>query len=163
MPQLDPATYTSQIFWLAVTFLGLTLLLWRVALPRISATLENRQQRIDNDIARAGELAKEAEGVMAAYEAEVSKARAEAQEELHRAALTAAAEAEQRNTALTETLSQDASAARKRIDEARAAAVSNVSEIAADISRQAVERLIGETPEGGEITTAVDAAVQERV
>src|SRR3546814_13136399 len=80
MPQLDPATYTSQIFWLAVTFLGLALLLWRVALPRISAALENRPQRIDHDIARSGELAKEAEGAMAAYAAEVSKGRGEAQE-----------------------------------------------------------------------------------
>src|SRR3546814_14375811 len=113
MPHVDPATYTSQIFWLAVTFLGLALLLWRVALPRISATLENRQQRIDNDIDRAGELAKEAEGVMAAYEAEVSKARPEATEAPPPAALTAAAGAEQPNTPLAEHLPRGHPAPRK--------------------------------------------------
>ena len=42
MPQLDPSTFASQIFWLVVTFVAMSLILWRIALPRISATLESR-------------------------------------------------------------------------------------------------------------------------
>ena len=74
MPQLDPATFASQVFWLVVSFAVLALILWRIALPRISSTLESRQQRIDTDIARAEEIASEAEGVLSAYEEELAKA-----------------------------------------------------------------------------------------
>lgn len=163
MPQLEQInTFASQIFWLVVTFIPLYLLLWRVVLPRMSATLENRQQRIDNDIVRAEELSREAHEVMEAYEAELAEARARAQEQLHKAAEETQAEAERRNAEMTDRLSADASAARDRIDAARAAAVSNVSEIANDISRQAVERLVGESPPPQLLSDAVQASVGER-
>ena len=45
MPQLEQiATYPSQVFWLVVTFVALFLIMWRVAVPRISDALEARQQ-----------------------------------------------------------------------------------------------------------------------
>lgn len=163
MPQLEQVnTFISQIFWLLVTFIPLFFILWRVVLPRMSATLENRQQRIENDIARAGDLSKEAQEVMEAYEAELAKARSDAQEKLHSATEAAQAEADRRNAEMTDKLSADAAAARERIDAARAAAVANVAEIAQEISSQAVERLIGENPSGDQVKAAVDAAVGER-
>jgi F-type H+-transporting ATPase subunit b len=162
MPQLDPATFASQVFWLIVTFVVMAFILWRIALPRISATLEGRQQRIDNDIARAEELAAEAEDVLAAYEAELAKARSGAQEQLHLAAVAASAEAEKRNAAMTEKLSADAAAANRRIDEARSAATTNVAEMVEDIAQQAVERLVGTSPDSTTVKGAVAAAVGER-
>ena len=129
MPQLDQIdTFASQIFWLVVTFIPLYLLLWRVVLPRISATLGNRQQRIENDILRAEELSFEAQEVMEAYEAELAEARAKAQERLHKAAEEAQAEADRRNAEIADSLSADAAAARERIDAARAAAVQCVGD-----------------------------------
>ena len=163
MPQLDQIdTFASQIFWLVVTFIPLYLLLWRVVLPRISATLGNRQQRIENDILRAEELSHEAQEVMEAYEAELAEARAKAQEGLHKAAEEAQAEADRRNAEIADRLAADAAAARERIDAARVAAVANVAEIANEISRQAVERLVGESPAPDRVQAAVQAVVGER-
>lgn len=162
MPQFEPSSFASQIFWLVVCFAVVFLFAWRVALPRISATIDNRHQRIDGDIARAEELASEAEEVLAAYEAELAEARAGAQEQLHQAAEAATAEAEQRNAVLTEKLSADAEAARQRINEAQQAATSNVAELVEDIASQAVERLIGVAPDGGAVRKAVDDAVGGR-
>jgi F-type H+-transporting ATPase subunit b len=162
MPQLDPATFASQVFWLVVSFVVLTLILWRVALPRISSTLENRQQRIDNDIARAEEIAAEAEGVLSAYEEELTKTRSSAQEELHKAAEEAIAETETRNNALTEKLATNSDAAHHRIDGARKDAIANVSGMVEDIARQAVERLVETTPDSSAVTSAVSLALEER-
>lgn len=163
MPQLEQInTFASQIFWLVVTFIPLYLILWRVVLPRMSATLENRQQRIDNDIVRAEELSREAQEVMEAYEAELAEARARAQEQLHKAAEETQAEAERRNAEMTDRLSADATAARDRIDAARAAAIANISEIANDIAGQAVERLVGESPSAQMTDDAVQASLGER-
>ena len=162
MPQLDPATFASQVFWLVVSFAVLALILWRIPLPRISSTLESRQQRIDTDIARAEEIASEAEGVLSAYEEELAKARASAQEELHKAAEEVIAETEARNNALTETLAANSEAANQRIETARAEAIANVSGMVEDIARQAVERLVEATPDSSTVSSAVNAALEER-
>ena len=51
MPQLEQIhTFLSQIFWLVITFGFLYLVLWKVALPRVSSILLERQERIDDDI-----------------------------------------------------------------------------------------------------------------
>ncbi len=163
MPQLEQVgTFPSQVVWLVITFVVLYLLLWRVVLPRISATLEGRQMRMDNDIARAEELASEAQGVLAAYEEELAKARSGAQEELHKAAEEATAEAEKANAELTGKLAANSAAANERIEAARKEAVSNISGMVEDIARQAVERLVDTSPDAGTVSSAVNAALQER-
>lgn len=162
MPQFEPSSFASQIFWLIVFFTVVFLFAWRIALPRIAATIDNRHQRVDSDIARAEELASEAEDVLAAYEAELAKARANAQEQLHQAAEEATEESEKRNAALTEKLSADADAAHARINEARQAAMANVSELVEDIASQAVERLIGVSPDNDTVRKAVENAAGGR-
>lgn len=162
MPQFDTTTFASQIFWLVVSFVIVFVFVWRIALPRISATLENRQRKISDDLARAGELADQTDEVMAAYEARLAEARANAHEELHAAATRAAVEAEKQNAALAEKLGADAAAARERIAAESAAAAGNVAEIAEDIARQAVERLIGSAPDSEAVKSAVATSVQDR-
>ena len=58
MPQLDVTTFSSQIFWLVVSFVALFLIMLRVRVPKISDALEARQKRIDDNLARAQELKK---------------------------------------------------------------------------------------------------------
>ncbi len=163
MPQLEQyQTFVSQIFWLLVTFVPLYFVLWRIALPKISATLENRQQRIDNDLSRAQELAEEAQGVLAAYDEELAKARARAQEALRAAATKAGAAADTRNAELTGRLSADAKAAQARIASARDAAMASIAAVATDIATDATERLIGVRPAETAAGSAVDTALKER-
>ena len=91
----------------------------------------------------------------------MAEARAGAHEELHAAATRAAADADKQNAALAETLATNAAAARDRITAESAAAEGNVAEIAEDIARQAVERLIGSSPDSAAVKAAVAASVQD--
>ena len=54
MPQLAFETYTPQLVWLAITFVLLYLVMWRVLLPRIGEVLDERQNRIQHDLDEAG-------------------------------------------------------------------------------------------------------------
>ena len=56
LPQLDVQTYASQIFWLVVSFIVLYFLVAKVAMPRISEVLEERQERIEDDLDKAETL-----------------------------------------------------------------------------------------------------------
>ncbi len=42
LPQLKPENFAPQLFWLAITFFLLYLILSRVALPRIGEVIEER-------------------------------------------------------------------------------------------------------------------------
>ena len=52
-PPFEPASYPSQILWLAIIFGLFYLFLKRVALPRLGGILEVRRDRIAQDLAIA--------------------------------------------------------------------------------------------------------------
>ena len=76
MPQLDLSTFPPQLVWLAISFVVLYLLMARLGLPRVGATIEARRRHLDEDLARAAELRTQAEAALAAYEAAQAQARA---------------------------------------------------------------------------------------
>ena len=55
-PPFKTETYPSQLFWLAITFCFLFVVLWRVAGPRINAAITGRRQTINGAINDAAVL-----------------------------------------------------------------------------------------------------------
>jgi F-type H+-transporting ATPase subunit b len=162
MPQLDLSTFPSQIFWLAVIFLLLYLLMARVALPRVAAMIDARKARIEGDLERATQMKAEAEAVMAAYERSLADARAQAQATLKAAMDRFAAEAAERQRKATEVLAAETSAAEKRIAAAKAEALNGLRAVAIDVARTATRKLVGVAVDEGSAAAAVDRVLRER-
>ena len=80
MPQLDFSMWPPQLIWLAITFGVLYILISKFALPKIGGTIEQRQNRIANDLDEAQRLKDDTEKAIAAYEAALAEARAKAEE-----------------------------------------------------------------------------------
>src|SRR3546814_11258088 len=85
MPQLDPAFWPTQLFWLAITFIARYLVIWRIALRRIADVLEARQRKLDDDLKKAAALKDEAAAILAEYEKMRATAQASAHEALQKA------------------------------------------------------------------------------
>ena len=81
-PQLDFATYPPQLVWLAITFTLMFIIMWKVAVPKISDALEARQMRFEENLKKAEDLKREAEATLAAYENALAEARAEAHNQI---------------------------------------------------------------------------------
>jgi len=79
LPQLNVSTFSSQVVWLVITFVVLYVLMSKIALPRIGEVLEERQNKIDDNLAKAEELKAQAEAALGAYETSLSDARGQAQ------------------------------------------------------------------------------------
>lgn len=77
-PPFKTETYPSQLFWLAITFCFLFVVLWRVAGPRINAAITGRRQTINGAINDAAKARADAEAAQGAYEDALAKARARA-------------------------------------------------------------------------------------
>jgi F-type H+-transporting ATPase subunit b len=77
-PPFKTDTFPSQLFWLAITFAFLFVVMWRVAGPRINGAITNRRNKINGDLAEAQKHRGDAEGASAAYQAALAGARARA-------------------------------------------------------------------------------------
>ena len=143
MPQFDSTTFASQLFWLLVTFGLLFMIASRVLLPRIAGILTARQEKIDDDLNRAGIVKGEAETALAAYEKTMADGKAEAQGLLRQATEEMAAAGAKRHEELAAKLAGEVREAEIRIDEAKAAAVDNIGQVAGEVAQAAIQRLIG--------------------
>lgn len=162
MPQLDLSTFPSQLFWLAVIFVLLYLLMSRVALPRVSAMIVARRARIDGDLERAAQMKAEAEAVMAAYERALTDARAQAQATLKEAMDRFGAEAAERQRKAAAALGAETSAAEQRIAEAKVQALAGLRAVAIDVARAATRKLVGVDIDEGSAGAAVDRVMRDR-
>jgi F-type H+-transporting ATPase subunit b len=154
-PPFDPQTFASQLFWLALTFIALYVLMSRIALPRVGSILEERRRHIEAALADAQRTKDESAAASAAHE----KALAEARERAHTLANAtrekAAAAAEARRKSVDAELRARIAEAEKAIAASRSAAMTRVHDIASDAAAAIVERLTGAAAPRQEVAEAV--------
>ena len=161
MPQLEASTFISQLLWLAITFVGLYLVMWKVVIPRVADVLQDRQERVDDDLEKAEALRNEAAGVLEAYEKTVADGRARAQAILREAADRNDKAAAEREAALGDQLAQQTAAAEARINAAREEALANIRTVAAETAQAAALRLSGASVTQDEAEEAVASVLAE--
>jgi F-type H+-transporting ATPase subunit b len=154
-PPFRVETFPSQLFWLAITFGFLFVVLWRIVGPRVSGVLAQRKQRITDDLSKAEQHRRDAEQASAAYQSALAGARSRAQAvaEENRKRITADIE---RAKASAENESQKAiGAAESRIAAMRAEAKQHIERAAQDAAMDIVLRLTGEKISADEAAAAV--------
>lgn len=67
MPQLNTATYPSQIFWLLVTGVLMYLIMSKLALPRVARMVDMRDDQVRRNLETASRLRHEIEDMQAVY------------------------------------------------------------------------------------------------
>ena len=159
MPQLDISTFASQIFWLAISFVVLYLLMAKVGLPRVGAAIEARRRRREGDLDRAAQLRREAEAVVAAYESARAGAREQAQTTIRETTERLAAAAAERQRELAAVLAERTRAAEREIAAAKERALADIRGVAADVAASVAAKLIGSPPDEGNIAAAVDRVI----
>lgn len=163
MPQIQQIdTFLSQIIWLTITFTVAWLVLRTLVLPQVASVLEERRERIRNDLDKAEQLKAEADEVREAYEKSLAESRAEAQKAIREAAEAAKADAQKEHEKLSARLEKNLDAAEKRIAKARDEALGNVRAVAAELAQEAAQHLVGIKVEKKKADAAVKAAEKER-
>jgi F-type H+-transporting ATPase subunit b len=160
-PPFQTETFAEQLFWLALTFIILYLIMSRVALPRIGGILEARRRRIAEDLALAQRLKAESETTLASYEQALAEARGRAQAiaaEMHK---RMTAESEARRHALETELKVQLADAEAGIAATKATAMANVRAIAVEATAAIIERLTGTAAVASSVDAAVNAALEQ--
>lgn len=145
-PPFDPATFPSQLLWLAITFGLLYLLMSKLALPRIGGILENRKTLIDSDLAAADADRQKTDAAIAAYEKALAEAKVKAQGIANQNREAIQADLATKRAAAEADLSAKVSAAEASIAQTKAEALTHVDEIAAETAQAVVGQLVGDVP-----------------
>ena len=133
MPQLDPSSFGSQLFWLAICFVTLYVVMAVVVLPRITKTLAARADQMEGDLAQAEALRDKAEAALAAYEEALAQARTRALGLAQDMRADVQAETERQKGELDASLAEAAKAADIRLEDARTKAMEGLQTAAQDI------------------------------
>jgi len=159
-PPFQKETFASQLIWLALFFIGLYLLMSRIALPRVGGIIAARSAQIEKDLGEANRLKQESEAAIAAYEKTLADARANAQAIGAKKRDELMAEADKRRKTLEDQLHRQLADAEKTIAKTKTTAMANVRGIAVDAAAAIVERLIGQAPSEKAVTEAVTDALK---
>lgn len=156
MPQFDPSTFASQIFWLALTFTVLYLLMAKLFMPKIGDVLDQRQKRIDGNLDKANELKAETEAAIAAYEKAQTEARGYATSVMKETSERLAKESEARNRELSQRLEAQIKEGEARVMKAKAEALQQVAAAASDVAGAIVGKIAGFAPTADQVQASVN-------
>jgi F-type H+-transporting ATPase subunit b len=157
-PPFNPATFSSQLIWLALTFGALYAIMKRVALPRIAEVIEERRDRIQRDLDAAERLKGETDKALAGYEAALAEAKTNASSIAKQTRDSLAAETDSEKVRVEAQIGAKLIDAEKRIGAMKTAALAQVNEIALETVGQVVARLGGGDVTRDEIQRALTAS-----
>lgn len=143
MPQLEFHTFVPQLVWLAITFGFLYLMMARVALPRIANVLEERRDRIADDLDQAEQFKRQTDEAIAAYEKALADARANAHEIAQATRDKLNEETERQRKSIEARLAEKIAAAEKQIAATKEKALGNVRAVAIEVADAVVTELLG--------------------
>jgi F-type H+-transporting ATPase subunit b len=159
MPQIDQIStiYASQLIWLLIVFAIIYVVIGRWMLPQIEGTIHARADKIEGDLAAAEKARVDADAVHDAYTAEMDTAHRAAHDAVQEARDGAVRSAEVRLKAAQAEVAEQVEHAELALAEARARALADIENVAADAVRDIVARLTGAQVSEGEALVAVRA------
>jgi len=144
-PPFDPASFGSQLLWLALSFAALYILMSKVALPRIGEILEVRRDRIEGDLAEAERLRQKTDQAIEAYETDLANAKQKAHTIAEETRDDIRKDLDAKRAGVEADLAKKMATAESRIQSTKTEALGHVEEIASDTAHAMVTNLLGRT------------------
>ena len=145
MPQLSQLAlvYQSQWFWLLLVLGTIYFFVGRGIVPKVEATIDDRDAKIAADLAEAERLQGEAARVEEAWRGRINQGHSEAQALVVQAKAKAMRDAEKRVAKAEKDIAVKTDAAAAELAEARDAALTEIESVAAEAARDIVAKLTG--------------------
>ena len=163
MPQLDTEFWISQIFWLAITFSILFVLLSKFILPKISANLETRKSLILENISTAEKRREESESKIKEYNEIIKKSKNEAKNLMNQAKKKLMKDINQKKETLEKDLTNEIQKVEIEIQEFRNKAPEKINKIAVETSTDLLQQLIGADVNSSSISTIVNDLSNKKI
>ena len=160
MPQLIPEDMPPQLVWLAILFAVLYGMMSAVAVPRISATLQARDDKISGDLAAAEKANEDARAAIETYNQRLIAARESARGLTREREEADAAAATARLSQLSERIGAEIAEAEKRIGQQKSNALTGLEQMAHEVAESVYAKLVGQPADSGALSGKVASAMK---
>ncbi len=157
LPQFDPSSFSSQVFWLVIVFAVLYTIFARASLPRIANVINARDTKISEDRNAAETMVNEANNVMESYEKSLMDARNQSAQISTDTTQAIKARAEQSLSAFQKKAEDNMSALDASLNNSKHQAMDDMNNIAAEIASAAAEKIVGLSTDLNQAKTVVQS------
>ena len=163
MPQLDPEFWTAQIFWLILIFSSLYLIIWKIFLPRITYSIENRKSKVVNDLDESQKLKDNAEKKLKEYNEIIEKSKKEAKKIIDDSKKKLDRDIENKKQEFNDEIKKELTATEKEIKDLKKTSTSNVADIAAETSAEIIRQIINTEVNKSNVSAIVNEITKKEI
>tara|TARA_Y100000758_G_scaffold198308_1_gene141506 strand:+ start:74 stop:652 length:579 start_codon:yes stop_codon:yes gene_type:complete len=142
MPQLNTEFWISQIFWLVFIFSSLYLIIWKIFLPRVTYSIENRKSKVMNDLHEAQKLKESAEKKLSEYNKIIEDSKNEAKKIIEESNKVLNLDIEKKKHKFNNEIEKEIIAVEKEIKALQKSSISSINKIATEISEEVIKQII---------------------
>ena len=156
MPQLDPKYWASQAFWLILVFVILYISLSKFYLPKIKSNLDNRENKIKEDLENANKFKEQSEAKLKEYGLILDKAKKEVNK-IHFDSKTALdRDIQSKKEVIEKEIEKEILKAQKEISELKKNSISSIQKISENITANIIENISGDKLNESSVKSAVE-------
>ena len=156
MPQLDPKYWASQAFWLILVFVILYISLSKFYLPKIKSNLEDRENKIKEDLENANKFKEQSEAKLKEYGLILDKAKKEVNK-IHFDSRTALdKDIQLKKEVIEKEIEKEILKAQKEISELKKNSISSIQNISENITANIIENISGDKLNESTVKSAVE-------
>ena len=156
MPQLNTEFWLAQIFWLIFIFGTLYLVIWKLILPRINDSIENRKKSVINDLGEAQKLKESAEKRLKEYNKIIEDSKNQAKKIIMSGKIKLENDIGKKRKKFEEEIEEEIINVEQQIKKFQRSSVDNINKIAAEISNEVIKNTLGSQGNMSNITAVVE-------
>jgi len=155
MPQLDPTYWASQAFWLIIIFIALYLALSNLFIPKIKDSIDNRENKIKDDLDEAQKLKNLAERKLKEYELSIEDAKKEVQKIIFESKNKLNLEIQSKKKEFEKEIEIEIEKAEKEIENLKKDSLKNILTISEEMASKVIEKISGEPMNQSSVKAAI--------
>lgn len=163
MPQLDPKYWASQAFWLILIFSILYISIAKFYLPKIKNNLDNRENKIKEDLETANKFNNLSETKLKEYEKIIENAKKEVIKVYLESKNKLDKDIQAKKGAMEKEIENEIDKAQKEIYELKKNSISDIQNISRDIASNIIENISGDKLNESSITAAVEDVSKKKI
>ena len=163
MPQLNTEFWTAQVFWLILIFSGLYLIIWKIFLPKITYSIENRKSRIVSDLNEAQKLKENAEKKLKEYREIIKNSQSEAQKIINDSKKKLDIDIKIKKEKFSVEIENELISIEKEIKDLKKSSISNISKIATETSVEVINQIIDTEVNKSNVSAIVNDIVKKKI
>ena len=156
MPQLDPKYWASQAFWLILVFTILYISIAKFYLPKIKNNLDNRENKIKDDLDDANKFKELSDSKLKEYEKILENAKKEVIKIHIDSKNLLDKEIQKKKETIEKEIEKEITKAQKEIGDLKKSSISDIQKISENIASSIIETISGDKLNESSIKAAVE-------